>query len=60
MADPSRARAMVTEALQASQGNVTHAARALQVSHRQLCRVIARMGLGAAVEAIRCDYTRQG
>lgn len=53
IADPAQAREIITSALEASGGNVTHAAAALRVSHRQLCRLIPKLKLQAALAAAR-------
>lgn len=52
---PETAREKIRAALRENTGNTTHAAAALGVSHRHLCRLIDELGLARDVDAIRRD-----
>ena len=51
--DPGNARETILKAGTENQGNVTHTATALHVTHRTLCRWIAALGLGRDFEIMR-------
>lgn len=49
---PDAARTKILAAIDAAQGNRTHAARALGEEYRQFLRVIARLDLWPAIDAL--------
>jgi DNA-binding NtrC family response regulator len=53
IAEPELARERIRVAMRQNGGNTTHAAGALNVSHRHLCRLIDELGLGLDVDKIR-------
>jgi hypothetical protein len=53
IAEPELARDRIRTAVRAKGANITHAAAALGVSHRHLCRLIDELGLGLDVDKIR-------
>ncbi len=52
------ARARIVAALAEADGNVVHAAEALGVSHRTLCRWVAALRLESALDASRDEQAR--
>lgn len=53
VAEPEMARERIRQAMRSHGGNTTHAATALNVSHRHLCRLIDELGLNPDVDKIR-------
>lgn len=53
VAEPEMARDRIRQAMRENGGNTTHAAGALRVSHRHLCRLIDELGLNPDVDKIR-------
>ena len=56
--DRPGARERILEALRAAQGNAVHAARALGVSHRQLCRRLMDLEIAKELARIRSDAAK--
>jgi len=53
IADPELARERIRVAIRENGGNTTHAATALNVSHRHLCRLIDELGMSHDLDKIR-------
>jgi len=59
MFDRPAAVETILTAVRAEKGNVVHAARALGVPHRSLCRWIGKLGIWDEIDAIRTELGLQ-
>lgn len=53
IAEPQQAREKILAALRSNNGNTTYSAQALGIQHRQLCRLISKLGLDPDLANLR-------
>lgn len=57
MFQPQKAREIILDAVRSCAGNVTHAAKRLNVPHRSFCRFMNELGINRDVELIRRELS---